>query len=179
MDVKEKNVDIFLKYLNEVLEEQGQPANTFFWNFASDSSMRDDALSATGFNDETLFQTINTCLTRGLLRHAFLGGKFDGIELTERGQGRALSVNREAKEPSAQTNGISIGSAVFNAPTQIGNGNSMSFENVLNELSQAIENSNESPTEKEEAKSRLKRLLEHPLVASIIGGAVSGLVGKP
>jgi len=80
-----------LKYLNEVLEEQGRAANTFLGNFASDSSMRDYALSATGLNDETLFQTINTCLTRGLLRHALLGGKFDGLELTERGQGRALS----------------------------------------------------------------------------------------
>lgn len=58
---------------------------------------------------------------------------------------------------------------------QIGDSNSMELAYVFNQLSQAIEESNGSETEKREAQSRLKAFLSHPLVAAIVGGLTGGM----
>jgi hypothetical protein len=54
----------------------------------------------------------------------------------------------------------------------VGNNNQVSIGQALVTLQQAIETANASPAEKEEAKSRLRQLLEHPLVVAIAGAAV-------
>ena len=56
---------------------------------------------------------------------------------------------------------------------QIGNGNIQAI--TIGEIIAAIAKSNASEKEKNDAKSILKRFLEHPLVTSILGG-VSGSV---
>jgi hypothetical protein len=60
---------------------------------------------------------------------------------------------------------------------QIGNHNIQSFVSAVEQIILQIDQSNSSENEKEEAKSKLKAFLTHPLVASIIGGATSGLIG--
>ena len=59
---------------------------------------------------------------------------------------------------------------------QVGDHNSQTINSGVQALIKTINESNASPSEKEEAKSLLKKLLEHPLVAAIAGGAI-GLLG--
>ena len=59
---------------------------------------------------------------------------------------------------------------------QVGDHNIQNITNSLNELIQRINSNDFDITEKNEAKKGVKNLLENPLVASILGGAVSGLL---
>lgn len=58
---------------------------------------------------------------------------------------------------------------------QIGDGNRQTINDGLAVLVQEIEKSSGTTKEKDEAKSLLRRVLEHPLVAAIAGGSV-GLI---
>lgn len=58
----------------------------------------------------------------------------------------------------------------------VGDHNQLSVAQYISKLSQIIDKSNGTPEQKAEAKGLLRRLVEHPLVASIAGGAV-GLLG--
>lgn len=59
---------------------------------------------------------------------------------------------------------------------QVGDHNTQNITNSFNELIQRINSSDVDVTQKEKAKKDLKNLLENPTVASILGGAVSGLI---
>ncbi|AKP89332.1 RIP homotypic interaction motif-containing protein [Achromobacter ruhlandii] len=59
---------------------------------------------------------------------------------------------------------------------QVGNNNLMNFQVAINEMIKKIDDSNSSPEEKAEAKSRLQAFLTHPLVISIAGGIASALI---
>jgi hypothetical protein len=56
---------------------------------------------------------------------------------------------------------------------QVGNNNIQDISLQLQRLVDVIEQSSASGTEKEEAKTLLKRLIEHPLFTSIAGGLAS------
>ncbi len=58
----------------------------------------------------------------------------------------------------------------------VGDHNQMSVTQHIAELERVIDNSNGTPEQKAEAKGLLRRLVEHPLVASLAGGAI-GLLG--
>ena len=58
---------------------------------------------------------------------------------------------------------------------QIGDGNIQDVKISLEKLIGAINDSTAGEAEKAEAKSRLKKFLEHPLVSSIAGGLISTL----
>ncbi|AOU92175.1 uncharacterized protein AruCF_1284 [Achromobacter ruhlandii] len=58
----------------------------------------------------------------------------------------------------------------------MGNNNLMNFQVAINEMIKKIDDSNSSPEEKAEAKSRLQAFLTHPLVISIAGGIASALI---
>lgn len=60
---------------------------------------------------------------------------------------------------------------------QIGNENKQEIYNNFQTLIRAIEESSATNEEKEEAKSRLKKFLEHPLVTTIAGSAIGSLLG--
>ena len=68
---------------------------------------------------------------------------------------------------------------VFNSPAnvQIGNQNTQSVIQTFNSIIEKINSSTATPEQKAEAKSLLKAFIEHPLVASVIGGVAGGLVG--
>lgn len=178
MDEKENNIDTFLKYLNEFLEEHGHKIQNYFWDFSSNKEELKKILSETKFTEEILCRTIRLCNARNYVKHAYMCGEFDGVALTVQGQARAVSVTRGNNILPQQQSGMTIGNMTINGPAQVGNGNSMNIENAFNEIISAIDASKGSQEEKEEAKSRFARFLEHPLVASIVGGAASGLVSK-
>jgi len=58
---------------------------------------------------------------------------------------------------------------------QIGNQNIQYLVGSLQAVLAQIDASSSSPEEKKEAKGRLARFLEHPLVTSIVGGAAASL----
>ena len=64
---------------------------------------------------------------------------------------------------------------------QIGNQNvqdnrELNLKLTLEELIEQIDSANASPKVKQEAKNRFNKLLEHPLVSAIVGGATSALL---
>lgn len=59
---------------------------------------------------------------------------------------------------------------------QIGDFNTQNIVNSFNALVQKIDTSSASAEEKKEAKSRLKDLLEHPLVVAIVGAAAGSIL---
>lgn len=59
----------------------------------------------------------------------------------------------------------------------VGDNNQVTIGQALVTLQQAIETSNASAAEKAEAKSRLRQLLEHPLVAAIAGATATAILG--
>ena len=71
---------------------------------------------------------------------------------------------------------ISIGTANFNAPSQIGNHNIQNIEATFQSLVQQIDASSASPEEKQEAKGRLLKFLESSATCAAIGGAVGPLI---
>ncbi|SBV53150.1 RIP homotypic interaction motif [Xanthomonas bromi] len=60
---------------------------------------------------------------------------------------------------------------------QIGDYNVQNIANSFDTLVKMIESSNAPPQEKEEAKSLISQLLQHPAVVAIIGGLAGGTVG--
>ena len=56
---------------------------------------------------------------------------------------------------------------------QVGNHNSISTVVNVEKINAAIDHSNFSAAEKAEAKSRLSKFLDHPIIASIFGGLAS------
>ncbi|MDR8058738.1 RIP homotypic interaction motif-containing protein [Burkholderia cenocepacia] len=61
---------------------------------------------------------------------------------------------------------------------QIGDHNVLSIQNGLADLVKQIDGSAASSAEKAEAKGRLTKLLESPVIASVLGSAVSGLLSQ-
>lgn len=55
---------------------------------------------------------------------------------------------------------------------QVGNGNTQEIQAGVSVVINAIERSEAPPQQKEEAKTLLRKFLEHPLVASVAGGAI-------
>ena len=83
---------------------------------------------------------------------------------------------RKGGESTAQrtTQNIHIASA---QSIQIGDNNTQSIVNSFEALVKMIDSSGASSSEKEEAKSRLNKFFEHPLVGSIVGGVVGAASG--
>jgi hypothetical protein len=59
---------------------------------------------------------------------------------------------------------------------QIGDGNTQDVRVHVEALVRAIDASNGSAADKAEAKTRLARLLEHPLVAAVAGAAAGAAI---
>jgi hypothetical protein len=60
---------------------------------------------------------------------------------------------------------------------QIGDHNLQNVTIAFQALLAAIEQADAPSEQKQEAKGRLKRFLEHPLVTSVLGGAAGGIAG--
>lgn len=59
---------------------------------------------------------------------------------------------------------------------QVGDYNSLTIGNAVSELIQRIDEAQATPEQKATAKGKLSELLSHPLVSSIVGAAVTGLI---
>ncbi|EKP9110679.1 hypothetical protein P4M31_001441, partial [Escherichia coli] len=104
-------------------------------------------------------------------------GDFEHVSLTEEGQSRAISIKHGKNRSYELGASMQIATLNVHGPAQVGNGNTQNIHNVFNQLLQQIEKSSASDEEKQEAKKRLAKFLEHPLVGSIVGGLAGSLPG--
>ncbi|HDT5893623.1 hypothetical protein HNP12_003757 [Aeromonas hydrophila] len=171
----QSDIDALLTYMNDCMESLGSTIKTIYFEFNNDESDRVAIDKKLGWPEEHLFRILNICNSRGLVMKAF--GGFSNIQLTEEGQSRAISIKHGRNRSYELGASMQISTLNVNAPSQIGNGNTQSISNVFNQLVQDIDNSQASAEEKDEAKKRLAKFLEHPLVSSIVGGVAGSLTG--
>jgi hypothetical protein len=95
----------------------------------------------------------------------------DGVDVMEGTKAPPPTISIDQRTIDQRTT-ISVASS---RNVQIGTGNVQVAIEALQELVVAINNSSFSPREKEEAKGLLKRLLENPVVAAILGAAASSI----
>lgn len=79
-----------------------------------------------------------------------------------------------AKPPSVKSTTINI---LNSTGVQVGDYNAQQIQATFNELVARIDQSEGTPAEKAEAKSRLAAFLQHPLVTSVLGGAAGAVLG--
>lgn len=78
------------------------------------------------------------------------------------------------RTPSGVVNNVSI---THSTGVQVGNHNLQNIQAAFVSLERAIDAQNASPESKADAKSKLKALLQHPLVVAVLGGAVGAITG--
>lgn len=168
---RDELIDDLLVFLNEEVEKKGRKPNVVRFDFVEDDQWRPEYLAITDGNADALEVAVNTCLSRGLLKHVTRRGKYLNLVLTEEGQGRALSVDaaRQKPQPKIPTGDIHIRTLHASGATQIGHGNTQNIESIVQSWVDAIDKAEGTPAEKEEAKSLLLKFLEHPLTQTAIG----------
>ena len=171
----QSDIDALLTYMNDCMESLGSTIKTIYFEFNNNENDRVAIDKKLGWPEEHLFRILNICNSRGLVMKSFSG--FSNIQLTEEGQSRAISIKHGRNRSYELGASMQISTLNVNAPSQIGNGNTQSISNVFNQLVQDIDNSQASAEEKDEAKKRLAKFLEHPLVSSIVGGVAGSLTG--
>ncbi|MGQ3660654.1 hypothetical protein [Citrobacter braakii] len=171
----QSDIDALLTYMNDDMESLGETIKTVSFGFDTGQNDRiaiDDLLH---WPEEYLFKIINICHSRSLVSKR--NGLFSRVGLTEEGQSRAISVKHGKNRSYELGASMQIATLNVHGPAQVGNGNTHNIHNVFNQLLQQIETSSASDEEKQEAKSRLAKFLEHPLVGSIVGGLAGSLPG--
>lgn len=89
----------------------------------------------------------------------------------------SLTVEKESKQQKTEKMASNTTYHINNSNVQVGNGNVQNIVNAFEQLAREIEISDSSPAQREEAKGLLKSIIANPTVASVLGGAVSGLLG--
>ena len=132
-----------------------------------------------GFDGKDLYRICDQLYENGLIEWHSVSDN-GGQTIGGRGQISAFGVDvieGTAKPPIAITADFSQQhiSIQHSTGVQIGNGNVQDLSVQIGKLVSAIDHSTAGEQQKAEAKSLLKRFLEHPLVASIVGGIASNI----
>ncbi|MGL6547773.1 hypothetical protein ACSZN3_02200 [Aeromonas hydrophila] len=174
-DKIQSDIDTLLTYMNDDMESLGETINTVEFGFRDDEPDRVAVDKLFNWPEEHLFKVINICNSRGLVKKT--SRYFSHIRLTEEGQSRAISIKHGKNRSYELGASMQIATLNVNGPTQIGNGNIQNIQDAFNQLIHKIDESPASNKEKKEAKTRLARFLEHPLVGSIVGGVAGSFPG--
>lgn len=180
MDIQQKDklIDELMVYLNTILEENGRTINLMFFDLSEESDVMKYFLKTQNMIFGDIIPVLNTCLSWKLIEYKVSGGKYRGLQLSERGQARAISVQRAKRIPEEPKAGISIGTLNANGNTQIGNHNTQNIEVVFREIVEKIDSADAPEEQKQEAKNRLQKFLEHPLVGTALGIGVQALLAS-
>lgn len=182
MDNSEKTdwIDKLLVYINEDIENTGRPINQVRFDFNDKGDDSNIFIKKYQLEYGILEEIVKTCISRNYLKQTFAYA-LDGLQLTESGQGRAISVMNAKDLDTPEKTGVTyIGTVNSSGPTQIGNNNTQLIENVFLSLIKQIDESEAPDGDKKEAKGRLKKFITHPLVNTVLGasiGAVTTLLG--
>lgn len=174
---REQWMDKVLIFMNDQMESTGSTLGSIHFNFEEGAEDAEEFIQQHSILLGDLKAILNICFARKYIKHHSIGREFNQLGLTEEGQARAISVQNADSKKVAQANTIHIGTLNTHAPTQIGNYNRQDIQHVFNALEQAIDAAMASEEEKQEAKSRLKKFLEHPLTNTILGSGL-GLAGS-
>ncbi len=168
---KEALIDELLIFMNEEIEKSGNIISCVRFDFNEQGEDAISFMKVSNFSYEEVVSALNTCRSRKYITHRVLGGgKYSNLELTEEGQGRAISVEAaKYAPPKHEPTGINIGAIHASGPTQIGNYNTQNIEILFSTIIEKIDQTNASDNEKKDAKSRLKAFLEHPLTNTALG----------
>ena len=127
------------------------------------------------FDQNDLFRICDQLAEYGLLKWIPARGSM-GETIGGRGQIIALGVDViEGNAPSPVAITIQHVSVQNSTGVQIGNGNVQDLSVHIGKIVSAIDHSTASEGQKAEAKSLLKKFLEHPLLASIAGGIAANI----
>ena len=174
---KEEWINKLLVFMNDEVENYGHGIQYLDFSFSEGQEDFNSFNKMYPIKFEEFSQVMNTCISRKYIKRYLIGGGgYEGLKLTESGQGRAISSLNQDK--SLSEGNINIGTLNSNGIAQIGKNNTLNIENVLINLVEQIENSDATEGEKKEAKSRLAKFLEHPLVNTIAGTAVGTILSK-
>lgn len=172
----QNDIDALLTYMNDDMESLGATIKVVTFGFAVGQNDRVAIDERLDWTEDYLIKIINICNSRSLIKK--LSQDLSHIRLTEEGQSRAISVKHGKNRSYELGASMQIATLNVNGPAQVGNGNTQNISNVFNQLNQKIDESTASDEEKAEAKSRLAKLLEHPLVGAIVGGVAGSLTGQ-
>lgn len=170
----QSDIDLLLTYMNDDMESLGGTINAIYFSFVAGQTDRRAVDEKFKWSEDYLYRIINICNSRSLLKNT---NGFAHISLTEEGQSRAISVKHGKNRSYELGVGMQIATLNVHGPAQVGNGNVQNIHNVFNQLLQKIDESGATDEDKEEAKNRLTKFLEHPLVGSIVGGLVGSFPG--
>lgn len=187
INVSEDLIDKLLIYMNNSIEEVGSKLSQFDFGFEKNEGEHHrnlelkPALESTGINDiNVLHKIINKCVARGFIKRRYGGTTYFGLQLTEEGQGRALSaqLQKENKNPEEQGTIYNIGTLNAHGNTQIGNNNQQTntIEKGIMELFNVLEKAKVDEKEVNGLKEKLKNILKHPAVTTLIGASISALL---
>ena len=124
-----------------------------------------------GLSLDQLNSAIRKATSLGLIKK-FTWGKEEKCKLTEDGRARARSCMLRKNDGET---GRSIVINGNNANVQVGNNNVQNVSNAFNYLLEQIDKSSATAQEKSDAKSLMKKFIEHPLVNTILGTAGGAL----
>lgn len=171
----QSDIDLLLTYMNDDMEDIGGTIKSVYFSFVAGQTDRTAVDEKFNWPEDHLYRIINICNSRSLLKKST--GNFTHILLTEEGQSRAISVKHGKNRSYELGASMQIATLNVHGPAQVGNGNVQNIHNVFNQLLQKIDASDAADEDKKEAKSRLSKFLEHPLVGSIVGGLAGSLSG--
>lgn len=181
MDVptKESLIDEVLVFANAEIESSGHGIHIVRFDFTEAGEDAVSFMKQNGCSYEDLNTVLNICMSREYLKHSFMTNEKIGLNLTEDGQARAISVTLARHAPPAQENngGVTIGTFNNHGAAQVGNHNTQNIENVFASIIRQIDESDATEGEKAEAKGRLKAFLEHPLTSATIGAGATAIAG--
>lgn len=164
----EEWVDKIVVNMEETLEENGV--------LLANAAFRFDELDCKklGLSLDQLNCAMRKAASLGLIK-MFTWGKEEKCKLTEEGRTRARSC-------MLRNNDGKMGHSVIingdNANVQVGNNNVQNISNAFNYLIEQIDKSNATVEEKKNAKELIKKILEHPIVNTILGTVAGVLTSK-
>ncbi len=168
MSQTEQDIQKLLEAMSEALERDGCSIDFPYFDF---DDCENEIIRTLGFEYEYFCSLLNRCMTRRLIEKKTLGPGFCDISLTQYGQEQALSWGKKQGRF-----GMNIGQIMFNGPTQIGDGNTQNFMNCFTSIENMIDNTQAPDAEKQKAKGLLQQITENPLLNTIIGGLLSGII---
>jgi len=177
---KEAMMDDVLIFMNSEIEESGHGIALVQFNFTEAGEDAVNFMTQNKCAYEDLNTVLNVCLSRKYIKHSFMTAEKTGLNLTEDGQGRAISVVLAEHAPPAQNNfgGVTIKTLNAHGATQIGNNNTQNIENVFASIIEQIDEADATDKEKQEAKSRLGKFLRHPVVVASLGATAQVIVTR-
>lgn len=172
-DDTERALDRLLVFMLDDMENLGIPQNDVVFGFEEGQQDREAFTTANPDLAPKLVPLLNRCLSRGYLERKYMGEPYGSLGVTVEGHARALSAKLYKPRPTDQP-GVVIHELHASGPLQVGNGNTMNIEAFYSALTAGIDATEASQTEKAEAKSRLSRFLDHPLLCSVVSAVISG-----